>query len=96
VIEVHTGCKSWEVKILSPPVLTHMQEAFIDTSCDSGTSTLENYYLNFIAWQLYAQKCPKDRKSQYWHAEGCHEPSYDYRMAHGICILYNEYLKSTS
>jgi len=41
--------------------------ACIDTPCDSGTSTLETYYLMFIARQLYAQKCLKYRKSQYWH-----------------------------
>jgi len=38
----------------------------IDTSCDLGTSTLETYYLNFIGRQLDAQKCLKNRKSQYW------------------------------
>jgi len=43
--------------------------ACIDTSCDSGTSTLETYYSNFIARQLYAQKCLKYRKSQYWHPD---------------------------
>jgi len=37
----------------------------IDTSCDSGISTLETYYSNFIGRQLYAQKCLKYRKSQY-------------------------------
>jgi len=37
-------------------------------ACDSGTSTLETYYSNFIARQLYAQKCLKYRKSQYWQA----------------------------
>jgi len=31
-----------------------LQVACIDTSCDSGTSTLETYYSNFIARQLYA------------------------------------------
>jgi len=35
--------------------------AIIDSSCTSGTSTLDTYYSNFIARQLYAQKCLK-----YW------------------------------
>jgi len=30
--------------------------AIIDSSCTSGTSTLETYYSIFIARQLYAQK----------------------------------------
>jgi len=30
---------------------------------------LETYYLNFIARQLYAQKCLKYKKSQYWHPD---------------------------
>jgi len=42
--------------------------ALIDSSCDSGTCMLETYYLNFIARQLYVQKCLKYRKIQYWHA----------------------------
>jgi len=44
-----------------------LPEACIDTSCDSGTSTLETCYSNFIARQLYAQNSPKLRKIQYWH-----------------------------
>jgi len=40
----------------------------MDSSCDSGTSTLETNYSNFIARQLYAQKCRKYRNIQYWHA----------------------------
>jgi len=32
------------------------QVACIGTSCDSGTSTLETYYSNFIDKQLYAQQ----------------------------------------
>jgi len=40
--------------------------AWIDTSCNLGTSTLETYYSNFSARQLYAQKWLKYRKSQYW------------------------------
>jgi len=47
-------------------VILDLLEVCIDTFCDSGTSTLEAYYSNFIAWQLYAQKCLKYRKSQYW------------------------------
>jgi len=35
-------------------------------SCDSGTFTLATYYSNFLARQLYAQKCLKYRKIQYW------------------------------
>jgi len=35
------------------------QGAIIDYSCISGTSTLETCYSNFIARQLYAQKCLK-------------------------------------
>jgi len=31
--------------------------ACIGTSCDSGISTFETCYSNFIARQLYAQKC---------------------------------------
>jgi len=38
----------------------------IDTSCDSNNSTLETYYSNFIARQLYEQNCLKYGKSQYW------------------------------
>jgi len=38
----------------------------IDTSCNSGTSTLPTYYSNFIARQLYTQNYLKCRKSQYW------------------------------
>jgi len=38
------------------------QEAIIDSSCTSGTSTLETYFSNVIARQLYAQKCLKYRK----------------------------------
>jgi len=44
------------------------REACIDTSYDSGTSTLETYYSNFIARQLCAQKCLKYRKSLYWRS----------------------------
>jgi len=40
----------------------------IDSSCTWGTFTLETHYSNFIARQLYAQKCPKYRKTQYWLA----------------------------
>jgi len=47
-------------------------------SYNSGTSTLESYYSNFIAWvQLYAQKCLKYRKSQYWHTR------------HGVLTLFS-------
>jgi len=49
----------------SPPPLPLPSEACIDTSCDSGTSTLQPYYSNFNARQLYTQKCLKYRKSQY-------------------------------
>jgi len=31
--------------------LLQLLEACIDTSCDSGTSTLETYYSNFVARQ---------------------------------------------
>jgi len=34
--------------------------------CDSGTSTHETYYSNFIARPLYTQKCLKYIKCQYW------------------------------
>jgi len=44
-----------------------MPEVIIDYSCTSDTSTLETYYSNFIVRQLYAQKCLKYRKIQYWH-----------------------------
>jgi len=40
--------------------------AIIDSSCIPGTSTLETYYSNFNSRQLYAQKCRKCRKIQYW------------------------------
>jgi len=43
-----------------------MLPTVIDTSCDSGTSRLETYNSNFITSELYAQKCLKYRKSQYW------------------------------
>jgi len=39
--------------------VNHAGIACIDTSCYSGTSTLETYYSNFIARQLYAQKVPE-------------------------------------
>jgi len=48
------------VNPVNPPLVT------IDCSCTSGTSTLETYYSNFIARQLYAQKCQKCRKIQNW------------------------------
>jgi len=38
----------------------------IDTSCDLGIFTLETYYSNLIASQLYAQKCLKYTKGHYW------------------------------
>jgi len=38
------------------------QEACIDSSWTCSTSTLETYYLNFIARQLYAQNSPYSRK----------------------------------
>jgi len=41
------------------------QDVCIDTSCDSGNSTFETYYSNFIAKQLYVQKCLKNKSSQY-------------------------------
>jgi len=44
---------------------TQDRDAYIDTSCDSGTATLETYYSNFIARQLYAQKCLKYMNIQY-------------------------------
>jgi len=47
------------------PVLPR-PHACIDTSGVSGTFTLETYYLNFIVYELYAQKCLKYKKSQYW------------------------------
>jgi len=40
--------------------------AIIDSSCTSGTSTLETYYSNCISMLLYAQKCLRYRKIQYW------------------------------
>jgi len=52
--------------------------AWMDTSCNSGISTLETYYSNFIARQLYAQKCLKDKKSQCW------PPGY--RMSGGMWL----------
>jgi len=39
-----------------------------DTSCDSGTSTLQTLYSNFIASQLYELKC---MKSQHWLPSRC-------------------------
>jgi len=45
-----------------------MRAAKIDSSCTSDTSTLETYYSNFIARQLYTQKCLKYKKIQYWPA----------------------------
>jgi len=42
--------------------------AIIYSSCTSGTSTLATYYSNFMARHLYAQKCLKYRKMQYWHS----------------------------
>jgi len=57
-------CKTinrWNTDNIRTPV------AIIDSACDSGTSTLVTYYSNFIARQLYAQKCMKYRKIQYWH-----------------------------
>jgi len=41
----------------------------IDTSYVLSTSTIETYYSNYIARQLYAQKCLKFTKSQYWRVE---------------------------
>jgi len=35
-----------------PRVYVSSRETCIDTSCDSGTSTLETFYSNFIARQL--------------------------------------------
>jgi len=40
--------------------------AILNSFCTSATSTLETYYSNFIARQLYAQKCLKYNKIQYW------------------------------
>jgi len=42
-----------------------MPVASIDTSCKAGTFTLEAYYLNFIARQLYVQNNPNSKKLQY-------------------------------
>jgi len=36
------------------------------SSCTSDTATLETYYSNFIARQLYAQKYLKYTKIKYW------------------------------
>jgi len=44
----------------------HDPSAIIDFSCDSGSCTLETYYSNFIARQLYVQKWLKYRKISYW------------------------------
>jgi len=53
----------WRLNIC---IRRRLPSACVDTSCDSDTSTLETYYLNYIALQLYAQTCLKYRKSQYW------------------------------
>jgi len=49
---------------LQPQVLW----AIIDSFCTSGTSTLETYYSNLIARQIYAQKCLKYSRIQNWLA----------------------------
>jgi len=48
------------------PYATGLQDVCIDISCDSGNSTLEIYYSNFIASQSNAQKYLQYRKIQYW------------------------------
>jgi len=66
----------------------------IDTSGDSGTSTLETYYSNFIARQLCAQKCLKYRKSQYWHADHFVAPKHnDPRYHYPIFFSNTDYIK---
>jgi len=40
--------------------------AWIDFSWTCNTSTLANYYLNFIARELYAQNSPNSKNIQYW------------------------------
>jgi len=42
------------------------QEELQEVRITSDTSTLETCYSNFIARQLYVQKCLKYRKIQYW------------------------------
>jgi len=37
-------------------------DAFIDTSCDSGTSTIETYYLKLIARQIYMRKSARSTR----------------------------------
>jgi len=52
-----------EIKLVREgDVAAAARSAIIDSSGTSGTSTLETYYSNFIARQLYAQKCLKYRK----------------------------------
>jgi len=54
----------------------------IDSSWTNGTSTLETFYLNFIATQLYAQNSPNSRKIQYWHPVLCFFHYYSF-----LCLL---------
>jgi len=49
-------------------VTESLPSARIDSSWTCGTLTLETYYLNFIARQLYAQNSRNSRKIQYWPA----------------------------
>jgi len=53
----------------TPPLPTQQQPPIIDSSCTSGTYTPETSYSNFIFRQLYAQKCLKYRRIQYWPPE---------------------------
>jgi len=50
-----------KVTFVSAAGATQAPLAIIDSSCTSGTSTLETHDSNFIARQLYAQKYLKYR-----------------------------------
>jgi len=56
--------------------------AIIDSSCTSGTSTLEAYNSNFIARQLYARKCLKYRKMQCWPPGELPSTLFTYRQVY--------------
>jgi len=77
-IAINTCCKKCQFVL---PV------AIIDSSCTSGTPTLVTYHSNFIARDLYAQKCLKYRKIQYWPTgvrEGGNDAAIFYTTSRGI------------
>jgi len=72
LVTVYTWLATTSIILVSTTVTRRIARAgcINHSSWTCSISTLETYYLNFIARQLYAQNSPNSKSIQYWRAGG--------------------------